>query len=143
MKKDERFQIFGANRQEFRTSIIVAVAGFILVWVLFPPQAQPSHGFSLYSQMNAARCAFLVVVGFAALLCAINAYRDKIDAAQRRPFIALWCLVLVAWMWFSASNFLYWWHQVPPLTKPHWIQTIEEASRKSKNEQANQSKTSH
>jgi hypothetical protein len=120
-----RIRVFGANRDEFRTSIWVAIVGYILVLSVLPPRAfgydEPSHSYLL---SNTAHVAGQFIVALASLLCAINAYRDRENVWEERLAILAWCLLLCLWMMLSLTSLLSWWGRIPPLLRPVWLQDI-------------------
>ena len=103
-------RVLGENRREFAYSIGLALVG----WLFFPTVVTESHGMSaaLYIPRRALRLAAHFVFAFTALLCAVNAYRDKRNHEAERFIILAWCVLLLLWMCVSASGFLNMWDQI-------------------------------
>lgn len=98
--------IFGADKREFGTSILVALIGFALVWILSPPIVFSFHSdYARNLAINLHRSAWHFVVAFISLLCAINAFRDEENEPNNRFLIITWCLALVVWMLFLCQAF--------------------------------------
>ncbi len=126
MKRHLSFlHIFGADKRQFRTSIIVALIGFVLMFVLMPPRVRESHTPAfLVETQNASRIAGHFVVAVIALFCAVNAYRDKDNVLNQRVIILVWCVALCFWIAFSVLGLLNWWMILKPEIRPTWLQGI-------------------
>lgn len=125
MQRPSLVHFLGANRHEFRASLLVALLGFIVVSLFLPIRA---FGYdddnSLVIPSHLTHMLGFFVVGLVALLCSVNAYRDQSNTNDEKSWILGWCLLLCLWVFLAVQGVAYWWGELPTVFKPTWLQNF-------------------
>lgn len=121
-KKSRPIHIFEGLGRELRTSVAIAVAGFILMWLLIPVQHRESHTPEAWIETyNASRSAGHFVAGVVALLWAFSALRSGKSGSREFDVLIIWCTILSLWMALSLSGLLDWWQHLRSDLLPPWL----------------------